>query len=575
MIDKKLPRWDLTSIFTSTSGDDYKAALASVPESAERLKEQIAAKAPLKDILSTYERLSATITTLSAYTSALMSTDTSNSVYLKAVNEVEGLSVTAAEAENLFASCVKERIGEADEPALSGYAYLLRHTAEDAEKRMSLAEETLAADLARSGWLAFSRLFDTVTSSIADEGRTLVELRGDAYSHDAEVRRTSYAREKKILEANKEPLAAALNGIKGTCLTMEARQGWASPIERSAFQSRISMKTLQALIGALEDNLPMFRGYFLAKAKILGEEKLPWRDLFAPLDLGPSSGKEYSFEDAKEIVTSCFASFSPDMAAFAKKAFESNWIDAEPRKGKVGGAYDTSFPLRGESRVFCNFTFDYGSVSTLAHELGHAYHDSVVMPKGALLADYPMTLAETASIFAEQVVFQSMLAKADEREAVQLTETFVSDAAQVCVDILSRYRFEEMLFAERAEGDVPASRLSELMAKAQEMTYGDAVSDKHELMWAVKGHYYDADFSFYNYPYAFGQLFALGLFARSSKDPSFAKSYRELLGVTGSLPAEEVAAKAGCDITTKAFWQEGLDVIAGHARRIRDFADKM
>ena len=574
MIDRTLPEWDLSTIFSSVHGDDFNAALSSVSSLCSSVRKMIEESRPLGEVIDVYNRLLAVYETLGSYTGALYTTDTSNPEYVRAIGNVEAHSTEVSECENLFLSFLMERKDEINSPELKDYAYVLSHMLEDGRHRMSIAEESLAADLARSGSSAFSRLFDALTSSMNDDGRTLTQLRSDAYSPDRNVRKSSYEREKKILHENRTALAAALNGIKGTCLTIERRQGWSDPLEHSLFISRLSRKAFDALLEALERGLPVFRRYFRAKAALLGLDVLEWYDLFAPLEAGDEH-REYSFADAREIIIRCYSSFSPAMGDFARKAFERRWIDAPPHSGKSGGAYDSAFPLVKESRVFTNFSFDYSSVSTLAHELGHAYHDSLVMSKPSLLSSYPMTLAETASIFAEQIVFREILKESDEREAVSIIETFVSDAAQVCVDILSRFYFEKSLFEKRREGEVSADELSLLMKDAQDRSYGDAVRDKHELMWAVKSHYYSADFSYYNYPYAFGQLFALSLFSRSCSDAAFASEYEKLLSITGMYSADDAALSIGCDISDVSFWMEGIELIGEYVERLEDFARKM
>ena len=574
MIDRTLPEWDLSTIFSSVHGDDFKAALSSVSSLCSSVRKMIEDARPLGEVIDVYNRLLAVYETLGSYTGALYTTDTSNPEYVRAIGNVEAHSTEVSECENLFLSFLTERKDEINSPELKDYAYVLSHMIEDGRHRMSIAEESLAADLARSGSSAFSRLFDALTSSMNDDGRTLTQLRSDAYNPDRNVRKSSYEREKKILHENRTALAAALNGIKGTCLTIEKRQGWSDPLEHSLFISRLSGKAFDALLEALERGLPVFRRYFRAKAALLGLDVLEWYDLFAPLESGDEH-REYSFADAREIIIRCYSSFSSAMGDFAGKAFERRWIDAPPHSGKSGGAYDSAFPLVKESRVFTNFSFDYSSVSTLAHELGHAYHDSLVMSKPSLLSSYPMTLAETASIFAEQIVFREILKESDEREAVSIIETFVSDAAQVCVDILSRFYFEKSLFEKRREGEVSADELSLLMKDAQDRSYGDAVRDKHELMWAVKSHYYSADFSYYNYPYAFGQLFALSLFSCSCSDAAFASEYEKLLSITGMCSADDAALSIGCDISDVSFWMEGIELIGKYVERLEDFARKM
>lgn len=574
MIDRTLPEWDLSTIFSSVHGDDFKAALSSVSSLCSSVRKMIEDARPLGEVIDVYNRLLAVYETLGSYTGALYTTDTSNPEYVRSIGNVETHSTEVSECENLFLSFLTERKDEINSPELKDYAYVLSHMIEDGRHRMSIAEESLAADLARSGSSAFSRLFDALTSSMNDDGRMLTQLRSDAYSPDRNVRKSSYEREKKILHENRTALAAALNGIKGTCLTIEKRQGWSDPLEHSLFISRLSRKAFDALLEALERGLPVFRRYFRAKAALLGLDVLEWYDLFAPLEAGDEH-REYSFADAREIIIRCYSSFSPAMGDFAKKAFERRWIDAPAHSGKSGGAYDSAFPLVKESRVFTNFSFDYSSVSTLAHELGHAYHDSLVMSKPSLLSSYPMTLAETASIFAEQIVFREILKESDEREAVSIIETFVSDAAQVCVDILSRFYFEKSLFEKRREGEVSADELSLLMKDAQDRSYGDDVRGKHELMWAVKSHYYSADFSYYNYPYAFGQLFALSLFSRSCSDAAFASEYEKLLSITGMCSADDAALSIGCDISDVSFWMEGIELIGKYVERLEDFARKM
>ena len=548
MNENSLPVWDLSTVFSSPDGDDFKETLASLGVLCEKMRCQMEAGESLSSVISTYNELTSRDETLSAYAEAV------------------------SEVDNLFLVYLRERQAEIASDENAPYRYVLEHMKRDACHRMSLPEETLASDLARSGSSAFARLFEAVTSSINYEGKTLTELRSDATHPERALRKASYEKEKKILQDASLPLSYALNGIKGSCLTIEARQGWKSPLEHSAFISRISMEALDALIRALEESLPVFREYFRIKAHLLGLDKLCWYDVCAPVTAGKEEGCQYTFAQARRLVTQSFSAFDKGMGCFADSAFEKGWIDALPRHGKAGGAYDTAFPMVRESRVFTNFTGDYSSVATLAHELGHAFHDSLVMDKPALLSSYPMTLAETASIFSEQLLFQSVLKDASASQSLTVVETFVSDAAQVCVDILSRFYFEYSLFEERKKAEVSANRLSLLMKDAQERTYGDAVEDKHELMWAVKSHYYSADFSFYNYPYAFGQLFALSLFSKAQKDSSFKDSYRSLLSVTGCMSADDVALSAGCDIRTVEFWKEGIDVIAGYIRRLEDFA---
>ena len=295
MIDKTLPCWDLSPVFSSPDGDDFRQALSSVSDLCSSLSSRLSKGCSIASVLDDYNRLLATYETLGAYSSCLLTTDTTCEAYVKAVTDVESHSVAMAQVENLF---LQNLVGHEDEihgEGLRAYSYVLGYMLEDARHRMSLAEETLAADLARSGSSAFERLFDTMTSSIADEGRTLTQLRGDATSPDREVRKSSYEREKRILAQNREPIAACLNAIKGTCLTLEGRQGWTGPLEHSIFTSRISMESLEALIVTLENNLGMFRRYFRTKARLLGLDELAWYDISAPVNVPGVQPRQYSF----------------------------------------------------------------------------------------------------------------------------------------------------------------------------------------------------------------------------------------------------------------------------------------
>jgi oligoendopeptidase F len=266
------------------------------------------------------------------------------------------------------------------------------------------------------------------------------------------------------------------------------------------------------------------------------------------------------------------------MGDFARRAVAAAWIDGERREGKVGGAYCTSFPLAGESRVLCNFDGTFDALSTVAHELGHAWHHELVkdLPRGLSL--YPMTLAETASIFAETLVFEGALADAPDGERLSMIEENLKDSCQVIVDILSRFYFERELFRRRAKAELSAGELRDLMLDAQRRSYGEALDPEalHPYMWAAKGHYYSVGLAFYNYPYAFGQLFALGLYSRFRKEgPSFASAYREILRATGGASAEDVAARAGFDIRRESFWQSGLEIIAGRVDELESLAGKI
>jgi oligoendopeptidase F len=311
----------------------------------------------------------------------------------------------------------------------------------------------------------------------------------------------------------------------------------------------------------MREALPIFRRYLHAKARALGIKRLSFYDLFAPVG---SSSTEWTFEGALDFIIAQFHDFDPEQATFVENARRNGWIDAQPRPGKVGGGYCTDFPVSGVSRILVNFDGTYDGMSTIAHELGHAWHSAQLRDLPALQREYPMTLAETASIFSEAMVFFQALGEADEDEERYILEQYLQGCTQVIVDILSRFQFESQLMQRRADGEVPARALREMMLEAQRATYGDGLNEHelHPYMWAVKGHYYREGFAFYNFPYAFGQLFGLGLYGVYESEPEgFPARYRSLLRETGRRDAVSLTAEMGFDIESPEFWRTAMERI--------------
>ena len=569
MTNEKLPKWDLESIYPSVTSPLFEDDINSIYQKAEELKSKSADKnSSILSILSLYDEMADIVENVGSYVYTSFSVNTTDRDVLAAMGKAEKAQTVASDASTVMVHYLSQRTDEFSSPELEPYALFLKEVKTEAEHMMSLEEEALANEMLQVSASAWSRLQESVTASIHDGDKTLTQLRGLAMDSDRSVRKDAYEREVKILADNKTAIAAALNGVKGTALLLEKRRGWKDPLDRSCNTARISRKALSALIEALEESLPIFRDYLKTKAKLLGLERLEWYDMFAPVG---DASMSFTFEEAKALIIDAYSSFSPEVGEFIKNALDSHWVDPEAHEGKIGGAYDIFFPKKKESRVMMNWEGTYDSVSTLAHELGHAYHDSVVKNYPASQRSYPMTLAETASIFGETVIFQEVLKKADKDQQLSLIEAYVQGACQVCVDILSRFYFERSAFEARKDGEVTADDFSAMMLKAQEDTYGDGLGVKHQYMWAVKGHYYNEGFSFYNYPYAFGQLFALGLFASKDSVPDFPKHYKEVLSMTGRFEAKEVAAAAGCDIEDKEFWKKGISVISGYIEKMKEW----
>jgi len=586
-LKNEVPVWNLDAVYPGFASGEYARAKRDVAAGLADLKAELAgAAAPdeftkfsdwLWALLEKLDLLETKADTLSAYAYARFSTDTASAEVLAELNKVEELLVPAATVRVLFRNLLAAnesavRRAVAKDPRFAEYAFVLEEALALQKHQMSAELEDLAADLSRSGADAWSRLQESVLANSSavwnestGERKTMVELRNLAYDADRAVRQRAYRLELGIWKNYELPVAAALNGVKGTVSTLNSRRGWASALDTSLAQARISQAALDALIGAMEESLPMWQRYLRAKARLLGLEKLSFYDIFAPLQTEGAAMPSFDWSAAKAFIVKQFGTFDPAIASFADHAFESSWIDARPREGKVGGAFCTHFPAAKQPRVLCNFDGSYSSLITIAHELGHAWHYETIKDMPMLLSQYPMTLAETASIFSETLVSNAAMAGLDARAKLPLVELHLQDSCQVIVDILSRFYFERAVFEERKKGEITAARLCELMLDAQAKTYGDAMRDeeRHPYMWAVKGHYYIPGLSFYNFPYAFGLLFGLGLYSLyEEQGGAFASKYRELLRLTGSLPAVDVARRAGFDIETPDFWRGAMRPLA-------------
>ena len=606
----EFPHWQLDTIYPSFDSLEYREdssrldsdieaflhALESPwSENPEALGEQILGLIGLYDSAGNLEE------NLRAYAEAAFTVNTADARALREINALATRSLPLRKGATLLANRLAELEGLLPQlpgfadplTPLGAYRFFIEESAHRSRFQMEADLEDLANDLDRSGADAWTRLHDSISANTVwmHEGEllTVTALRELAHHRDRDVRERAYLSELAAWKSVEIPLAAALNGVKGAAIALDTRRGWGASgeaaqgaLEKSAFQSRIKVETLKTLISAIESSRPMFRGYLKTKASLLGVDTCRFYDLFAPVRRNGPAAKPladtppWPWERCAEFIPQCFDSFDLGMGAFARNAFALSWIDAQGRPGKVGGAYCTSFPLAGESRILCNYDGSFDSVTTVAHELGHAWHHELLKTVPRSLIQYPMTLAETASIFAETIVFESALAMVDNPfERATLIEGNLADCCQVLVDILSRFYFERDVFALRQERELVPSELCELMAAAQVKTYGDGLDSSalHPYMWAVKSHYYNSSLSFYNYPYAFGLLFSLSLFAEFQKaGPAFAASYRELLEHTGRASAEDLAATLGFNLEDPAFWQKGLDIIAHRADELATLA---
>jgi oligoendopeptidase F len=439
-----------------------------------------------------------------------------------------------------------------------------------ADHQMAEAEEGLYAELSTTGATAWERLHSDVTSQLKemvelpDGPQTLpmAAIRGLATNADAQIRKAAYEAELRAWPTVSVASSAALNAVKGDANTVNRRRGWNTPIDASLFANNVSRATFDAMQAAVDASLPDFRRWMRAKARLHGHDgALPWYDLVAPLPFAPSG---ISWSDGLDMVRNAFASYSQPLGGLVDRAIDEQWIDAGPREGKRGGAFCMPF-VEDRSLVFLNWSGSIDSAQTTAHELGHAYHNTQLAHRTALQRRMPMALAETASIFCETLVVEEGLQHLTGLDRLALLDVNLVGAAQTVVDIRSRVIFETEVFARRQRRTIGVSEFNEMMLAAQADAYGDGLdqSTAHPYMWAVKPHYYGSHF--YNWPYTYGFLFGVGLYAKYREDPQrFQLSYDDVLSRAGMNTAEELASVFGFDVSDTSFWTASLDVLRDH-----------
>jgi oligoendopeptidase F len=521
-------------------------------------------------------------TTLRNYIFSFVATDSRDTLAQARLSEFQQGAIAIAQLGTRFTAW----IGSLDVDALlersaaaREYAFMLRRAQQGAAHLMSPPEEALAAELNVTGGIAWGRLYNNLTSQLVVPleiaGNTkqlpISAVRNLAYDADAGTRRRAYDAEIDAWKGAAVPLAAALNSVKGEVIALARRRDWADPLDEALFNNNIDRETLDAMMLAARESFPDFRRYLRAKAKMLGQQKLAWYDLFAPVG---RSTREWGYDAAEHFIVEQFGSYSQRMSDFAARAFRERWIDAEPRPGKRDGAF--CMPLRAdESRILSNYQPGFKSVLTLAHELGHGYHNFNLAHQPELNRATPMTLAETASIFCETIARNAVLQTAATAEQVEVLEGALMNSCQVVVDITSRFMFEQRVFDGRRARELSVDELCAAMLDAQRATYGDGLDDDvlHPFMWAAKGHYYNPHNSFYNFPYMFGLLFGLGLYTRYQRDPeAFRAGYDELLASTGRADAATLAERMEIDIRSPDFWRGSLDTIRADVDRFEALA---
>lgn len=567
-------KWDLDDLYLGFDDPKFANDLAKLENLVDDYnKLQVLSKEfDTEKFIVKYIKLSEDITilvrTLSSFCSLNNATDVTNQDSLVYMARLRNILNNSKSTDVFISRYLKDVDLESlsTNETIKNNLFVLNKTKQSANYLLSEQEEMLYSKLTQVSSSSWSQVQSLLTSNLDvkynNKHITLPEVRNLAYDANGNVRKEAYLAELKSYEQIEDIVAMALSNIKREVTIMNDLRGFSSPIEPTLISSNMKAETLDSMIGAMLDFRGEFEKYFIAKAEYLGHNNgLPFYDLFAPVG---SLDVRYTYEEAQKVINDSFNTYSSKLSDFSKKAFDLNWLDPFPKKGKRGGAFCSNQPQLKQSRILSNFTGSLSDVSTLAHELGHGYHGEIISDNSPLNWSYPMPLAETASIFCETIVTKHLLSElTDPKEKLSVLEVALQGDAQIIIDILSRFIFEESIF-KLSNGPISKDKMKEIMIVAQKEAYGKGLDENylHPYMWLNKGHYYSAGLNFYNFPYAFGLLFGKGLYAQYLKNPTeFIKNYDNLLALTTKASVEDVAASMNIDVTKKDFWIDSLNII--------------
>ena len=601
-IIENLPRWSVSDVHESFTSRSFVSALELLGSDVGRLEslyDELGIRAlpqgttaivdqdmgtRLDRAIKEFNAVVTQTEILEAYVYATVATNTRDETAQALLSEIEvvGSRITPllARLADFVCDHDTELLATVSTEAREHLGPLLR-LAERSEHQMEESEEGLYAELATTGSSAWGRLQGDITSQLTADVHLpsgtkrmpMPAIRGLATNSDSAVRKAAYDAEMIAWPTVATACAAAMNAIKGEANTVNRRRRWDAPLDASLYGNSVSRATFDAMQSAITASLPDFRSWMRTKSRLLGHAgALPWWDLMAPL---PVAGGSITWDESVALVRNAFSSFSPNLAGLVDRAINESWLDVAPREGKVGGAFCMPF-VDDRSLVLLNWSGSVESAQTTAHELGHAYHNTQLAGRTPLQKRLPMALAETASIFCETLVVEAGLSKLQGADRLALLDVDLQGANQVVVDIHSRFLFETEVFARRQRRTLGVNELNEIMLQSQLEAYGDGLdqSTAHPHMWVLKSHYYGSHF--YNWPYTYGLLFGLGLFAQYHADPDrFRAGYDDLLSRAGMATAEELGAAFGIDVTDESFWTASLDVLRARMTEYSKLAETL
>jgi len=573
--------WDLDVFFKGGSGstelrthlNSVKEKLGSLEETASEFKipQSVGASKEIANLIESLKDVALNLSQAGAVIGCFLAADTTDKKALQLQGETGSLGARFA----TIGLKIRQTLAKADEDTWNGllesdelkeFAFVLNEWREEVNLKLSEEEESLITSLSVDGYHGWGQLYDMLVGDIkikieldGEEKELSVGQANNLSSHEnADVRKRSYEALEEAWEGKEDFFASALNHIAGFRLEVYKKRGWDSVLKEPLLRNRMSEETLDAMWGAIGENKAPFVEYLNVKARMLGTDKMNWYDIDAPVT---ASTKKISYHEGAEFILKHFKEFGPELEAFSRKAFEDSWIEAEDRPNKRPGGFCTGMPASEQSRIFMTYSGTMSNVATLAHELGHAFHSYALRPVHWMNRQYAMGVAETASTFAEMIVADAAVKAAETKdEKIALLEDKIQRSVAFFMNIHARFLFETRFYEERRNGMVPAERLNELMAEAQKEAYGDALNTVHPHFWASKLHFYITGVQFYNFPYTFGYLFSLSIYAKALEDgEGFEQKYMALLRDTAVMSVEDLAMKhLGEDITNQEFWAKGV-----------------
>jgi len=574
--------WNLDALYTSFNSEKFKGdmevlnqQITNLNEWAEKnLKNSNRVTFKIEEFLKLYNQYKSLYSCLSCYAYLIISSDSLNIEAMNTLDDIEYTDSSVTETSVRFIKWLNnfDNIDELidSSPYLIEHGFYLKEIIMKSKYLLGENEEILIKKMQRTGSVSWQRLYMELTSTIEIEldieGQSkkvsFSELRNMGYEKSEPLRKAAYYAESDACKSISQVSAACLNGIIGEAITIYDRRGYKSPLEKVLIGSRMDYETLNAMVLAIKESLPIFHRYFHKKAQILGDKQsLSFYDIFAPIN---ETNTKITYLEARDLIVANFKTFSEELADFAKKAFDESWIDAEPRSGKGNyGICVDIFPIK-ESRIMTNFTGNFSDIGILAHEIGHAYHSYCLKNENILNTDYPTPIAETASIFCETLVNNALLNVVPKNECLSILEKGISDMGYYIVDFYGRYLFEMKLFEKRKLGQLSVEELNELMLDCMAEAYGDSIDFDtiHPYMWMNKIGYYMAGNEFLNFPYSFGVLFSKGLYAEYiKKGKAFVAQYNNFLRSSSKNNIIDIAKLINIEVHSIDFWRNSLELI--------------